>query len=197
MQSLLFLLYYPYPSLPTHLPGTSLRPHPLQVYLALALDSTRTRASPSLSPGLLALAGTAWEKQQQQPIPSPGLALVSDPLGLGLPPGGLVLARVQGSTASAGLAQVLLRRLLVGSGQESSSPPQQGVGVGSGYGSLQCRQRVLVLAALERYVAISAHPCPNLILQVGWCTALSSIVSLSFILVRVLVSGLSVNDVTN
>ena len=159
-----------------------------QVYLALALVGTGTKASPGPSPGLLSVATAAWEKntslgQAASPgrdaLPGPGLALVRDPLGLGLPPGGLVLDRVQGSAAGAGLARVLLR-LFDRAGplpqsnrtapsqtsQSNRTAPSQTSQSNRGSG-LQRSQRLLVLAALESYVAVSAHPCPQLTLQVG------------------------------
>ena len=135
------------------------------------------------------MATAAWEKNTslgqavspgRDALPSLGLALVRDPLGLGLPPGGLVLARVQGSAAGAGLARVLLRlfdragpetrashdRLPSQPSQSNRAAPSQlsqSNRVGCG---LQRSQRLLVLAALENYVAVSAHPCPQLTLQV-------------------------------
>lgn len=179
--------------------------------MALASGGTGTKRSPGPSsgpsPGLLAVASGAWGGNHHRPSleqssprasslkpgtspvsdASRGLALVSDPLGLGLPPGGIVLGRVQGCAASAGLAQVLLRMLDHSAGtttkantstsnnnhpspsQTSQSnrtaplnPSQSNVVSG-----LLQRQRLLVWTAIESFVAVSAHPCPRLLLQVG------------------------------
>ena len=164
------------------------------MYLALALASTITGTKPS--PGLLAVAGGAWGNQpsleQSNPSssyrpgpgsssgfnPSPGsdalsgLALVSDPLGLGLPPGGLVLSRVQGSATSAGLAHVLLRMLDHSGGAVTRASTSSQTSQSNRTAPLQQRQRLLVWTAIENYVSVSAHPCPRLLLQVsGWMGA--------------------------
>ena len=147
------------------------------MYLALALTKP--------SPGLLAVAGGAWGNQpsldqsnprssyRPSPGPSPGtdalsgLALVSDPLGLGLPPGGLVLSRVHGSAVSAGLAQVLLRMLDHSGGAVTRASTSSQTSQSNQTAPLQQRQRLLVWTAIESYVAVSGHPCPRLLLQVG------------------------------
>ena len=164
------------------------------MYLALALASTGTKPSP----GLLAVAGGAWGNQPSleqsnptssyrpgpgpspglSPSPSPvtdalcGLALVSDPLGLGLPPGGLMLSRVQGSAASAGLAHVLLRMLDHSGGTGTRASTSRQTSQSNQTAPLQQRQRLLVWTAIENYVSVSAHPCPRLLLHVsGWIGA--------------------------
>ena len=78
-----------------------------------------------------------------------------------------MLARVQGCAAGAGLAQVLMRLLEQGGTETRASNRTAPIQTSqSNVSGLQLRQRVLVLAALESYVAVSAHPCPHLLLQV-------------------------------